>query len=127
VRRRAGAGARVSIIESTLRESGHQGAVIKVFPGADHTIRLVRSDGRRTYAWVSRDDGGVAAVCRPLSDAGALHDAAMTPASSKETANTVEWAPTDAALPREPSPPHEKQGPDQGQHREFERCVEERV
>lgn len=64
---------------------------------------------------------------RPLSDAGALHDAAMTPASSKETANTVEWAPTDAALPREPSPPHEKQGPDQGQHREFERCVEESV
>ena len=50
MRRRAGAGARVSIIESTLRESGHQSAVIKVIPGADHTIRLVQPDGRRTYA-----------------------------------------------------------------------------
>ena len=42
--------ASVSIIESTLRESGHQPDVIKVFPGADHVIRVVQSDGRRTYA-----------------------------------------------------------------------------
>jgi uncharacterized protein len=40
----------ISIIESTLRESGHQRAVIKVLPGADHVIRVVQSDGRRSYA-----------------------------------------------------------------------------
>jgi len=42
--------ASVSIIESTLRESGHRRAEIKVFPGADHTIRVAQSNGRRTYA-----------------------------------------------------------------------------
>jgi pimeloyl-ACP methyl ester carboxylesterase len=58
----------VSIIESTLRESGHQRAVIKVLPGADHVIRVVQSDGRRTYApgylemmedWLARTLPGV--------------------------------------------------------------------
>ncbi len=40
----------VSIIERTLRESGHQRHEIKVFPGADHTIRIAQPDRRRTYA-----------------------------------------------------------------------------
>lgn len=40
----------VSIIESTWRDSGHQRGKIKVFPAADHAIRVVQSDGRRTYA-----------------------------------------------------------------------------
>jgi dienelactone hydrolase len=41
--------ASVSIIERTLRESGRR-AEIKVFPGADHTIRVVSSGGWRVYA-----------------------------------------------------------------------------
>src|SRR5262245_56054799 len=36
--------ASVAIIERTLRESDHRRAEIKVFPGADHTIRVVQSD-----------------------------------------------------------------------------------
>src|SRR5262245_56142755 len=40
----------VSIIERTLRETGHQRHEMKVFPGADHAIRVVSPDGRRTYA-----------------------------------------------------------------------------
>jgi dienelactone hydrolase len=40
----------IGIIQDTMEQSGHADFAVKVFPGADHTIRVRASDGNRPFA-----------------------------------------------------------------------------